>query len=335
MRREKLFLCGFLFLAAASELFADDGFPALQVVPWNGHKAAASLTFDDGDPSQLDVAVPELNQRKMHGTFFLAANKITRKDEWRKILADGHEIGNQTLDHEHASELTPADEESQVVGAQHVLQKEFGVPVLTFAYPFGDVTPGLRNQVEKSHWLARGSKRQGLIIPGADPDWMELPSYGTMAILSFSTYKEWADQDLGKEAWMVWTIHELGGTPCGYQSIPQEVFGRVLDYLKLKDFWVGTLSEIGGYLWAQKILEKGTSTVSGTSKKWTWTVPASFPANVVLKVRFISRIRMDHQMEVGTIGEVWQGRQKISPDERGFYPVNFHTGQLTLHLLPK
>src|SRR5205085_2701335 len=107
------------------------------------------------DPSHLDAALPELNQRKMRATFYLIANKIDRKDEWRKILAMGHEIGNHTLDHKHVNELTPRDEEAQVVGAQNVLQKEFGVPVLTFAYPFTEVSPGLRKWVEKTCLIAR------------------------------------------------------------------------------------------------------------------------------------------------------------------------------------
>src|SRR5258708_2053200 len=122
----------FLLLINLSMARADSAFPQLKVVPWNGREAAASLTFDDGDPSHLDLVVPELNKRKLHGTFFLIANQITRKDEWRKLLAQGHEIGNETLDHKHPVELTSKDAEAQVVGAQNVLRKEFGVAINTF-----------------------------------------------------------------------------------------------------------------------------------------------------------------------------------------------------------
>jgi len=114
----------------------------LKVAPWNGHKAAVSLTFDDGDDSHLDLAVPELNKRKMTGTFYLIVNKLPRKDEWRKILAKGHEIGNHSLDHLRAKDLSPSQEEAQVVGAKNVLQKTFGVPVDTFCYPYSDDSPG-------------------------------------------------------------------------------------------------------------------------------------------------------------------------------------------------
>jgi peptidoglycan/xylan/chitin deacetylase (PgdA/CDA1 family) len=328
MHRKGYLLRLLFFLSVAAFLRADDGFPSWKVVPWDGHKAACSLTFDDGDPAHLDVAIPELNERKMHGTFFLIANRIDRKDEWRRILEEGHEIGNHTLDHKHAGELTPADEESQVVGAQHVLQKEFGVQVLTFAYPYGEGTPGLRAQIQKGHLLARGVGRQDLILPQEEPDWWYLPSYSTMTATPYSTYQEWIDEDLEAGAWMIWTIHGLEGTPWGYQPIAKKTFERILDYLQAKDIWVGTLVEIGAYFRAQKILEKSPSSVSGTSKEWSWTVPDVFPRNVLVKVRLVP---------TGNDGgvEVWQGRQKISPDSRNCYPVKFNVGRLTLRLLPK
>ncbi|HET9869654.1 MAG TPA: polysaccharide deacetylase family protein, partial [bacterium] len=117
--------------------------PRPQVAPWNGHKAAVSLTFDDSDPSHLDVAIPELERRGLRGTFFLIANRTDRKAEWRKAYQAGQELGNHSLDHLHAAGLAPDEEKSQVVGAQTVLQNAFGVPFLTFAYPYTEITPGL------------------------------------------------------------------------------------------------------------------------------------------------------------------------------------------------
>lgn len=310
----------------AALLSADDGFPSLKVVPWDGHKAACSLTFDDGDPAHLDTAVPELDRRKMHGTFFLIANRLDRKDEWRKALQEGHEIGNHTLDHKHAGELTPADEEAQVVGAQHVLQKEFGVAVLTFAYPFGEASAGLRSQVQRGHLLARGVGRQDLILPQEEPDWWYLPSYSTMTLTALSTYQEWINEDVEAGAWMIFTIHGIEGTPWGYQPIAKKTFEQLLDHLGSKDIWVDTLLTIGAYFRAQKILEKSPSEVSGTSKEWSWTVPDVFPRNVIVKVRLAP---------TGNGVEVWQDRQKILPDTQGCYAVNFNVGRLTLRLLPK
>ncbi|MCX8092533.1 MAG: polysaccharide deacetylase family protein, partial [Candidatus Goldbacteria bacterium] len=60
-----------------------------KVLPWNGYKAAVSLTFDDGDPIHLDIVIPEMKKRNMRGTFFLMAGKLTRPDDWKKAAAEG------------------------------------------------------------------------------------------------------------------------------------------------------------------------------------------------------------------------------------------------------
>src|SRR5436190_8476885 len=108
-------VCGLFF----SHCFAQT--ETLQVLPWNGHSAAVSLTFDDARPVQLDVAVPELNKRHLRGTFFVIVSKLTRLDEWRQAQADGHEIGNHTVAHEHPAALTKEEEESQVEDAKNFL----------------------------------------------------------------------------------------------------------------------------------------------------------------------------------------------------------------------
>jgi len=309
-----------LVLLLAAELQAGEAFPALKVVPWNGHKAATSLTFDDGDPSHLDVAVPELNKRKMRATFFLIANKIDRKDEWRGILRTGHEIANHTLDHKHAGELTAKDANAQVVGARNVLQKEFGVGVSTFAYPFTEITPELRMGVTQTSLLARGGGDRLVPLSG-EIDWWNIPAYTTMTDLPFRTYKGWIDGDLKTRGWLVLIIHGLEGTSWGWQPISRKMFARILDYLQSKDIWVGTFLEVGSYLRAQEIFEKSLVRVSGREEILTWLVPDHFPSNIILKVRTLRKSRKV---------ELWQAKTRIEPDAQGNYAVSFKAGELTV-----
>lgn len=326
----RLFLIGGLLLGA-STLWAGEVFPDVKVLPWNGHKAATSLTFDDGDPSHLDVAVPELNQRNMHGTFFLIANQIVRKDDWRKILAAGHEIGNHTLDHKHAKDLTPNDEQSQVEGAQHVLQKEFGVTVYTFAYPFVEISPGLRKWVESTHLLARGGYSENYeLTPDQDPDWLNIPARGTLTDTPLSTYQKWVDADNKKGGWLVWVIHGLEGTKSGWEPISKKNFEGLLDYLQSKDIWVGTFLEVGCYFRAEKIFEKVAVHESGPEKNWTWKVPDHFPDPVLLKVRFNPSAATD-----SNVMKVLQGGRSLQPDKQGVYSINFSLGELSVRLSPK
>src|ERR1700693_192545 len=88
--------------------------PALRVLPWNGHAAAFSLTFDDARAVHLDVAIPELNKRHLNATFFVIVSKLTRLDDWRRAQAQGHEIGNHSVTHQPVAVLTRASEELEV-----------------------------------------------------------------------------------------------------------------------------------------------------------------------------------------------------------------------------
>src|SRR6202035_4168699 len=117
--------------------------PTLKVLPWNNHPAAVSLTFDDSRPVHLDVAIPELNRRHLHATFFLIVSKTTRLDEWRKAHSQGHEIGNHSVSHEHSANLSAETEELQVEDAKKFLDSNFKSDIITFAYPYTEVSPGL------------------------------------------------------------------------------------------------------------------------------------------------------------------------------------------------
>ncbi len=304
--------------------------PSIQVLPWNGHRAAISLTFDDGDPSHLDVALPELNSRGLKATFFIIGNKIDRKDDWRKILIAGHEIGNHSLDHLHTSDLkTPRDLEAQVVGSQNVLQKEFGVSLYTYAYPFTETTPELESLVGKTHLLARGGWGQGQsdLKPEAEPDWLNLPSRMTQTNLPWVTYQSWLDADLKDGAWMIFTIHGLEGTPWGWQPIRRAMLTQILDFLSKNDYWVDTLMRVGSYFRAQKIFEKASAEPMGNGVRYRWQVPGVFPPGVTL------RVRMAPSNPAGRSLAPSQDGKSLKEDGTGVYTVEFNRGELTF--LPK
>src|SRR6202044_1270920 len=135
--------------------------PTLRVLPWNDHPAAVSLTFDDARSVHLDVAVPELNKRHLNATFFVIVSKLTRLDEWRKVQAEGHEIGNHSVTHEHPAELNKASEELEVEDAKKFLDSNFRSDITIFAYPSAELSPGLLFWVKKYDFAARGWQGEG------------------------------------------------------------------------------------------------------------------------------------------------------------------------------
>ena len=76
---------------------------SFQSFSWpNGCQCAISLTFDDGMRSQLDVAVPRLEERGFCGTFYVNPRGdawLEALVPWQSVQAAGHEIGNHTMAH--------------------------------------------------------------------------------------------------------------------------------------------------------------------------------------------------------------------------------------------
>jgi peptidoglycan/xylan/chitin deacetylase (PgdA/CDA1 family) len=294
-------------------LFVSEG-ETLKIAPWNGYKGAVSFTFDDGDPSHLSVAIPELDKHKIHGTFFLIVKGIGGADPWKKAMATGHEIASHSQTHSNPAQFKPDQEEEEIVGAAKTLEQTFGHPIPSFAYPFSAITPALKAKIEKTHLLARGGAGP-LILPDADPDWLNLVSQVTLTETKVDVYKGWIDEAVSKGAWSIFMIHGLEGTTWGYSPIKKADFSAMLEHVKDKDLWVAPFGEVGAYFRAQKLLEK----TKGSAGKWEWKVPPLFPKGIVLKVK------IDPAKQ-----ELRQKDTPIKPDAKGLCAVKFDEGSLQL-----
>ncbi len=104
------------------------------------------LTFDDGHFSVYEHAFPIMNAFGFPGMFYIVANRIhdvkdfVNVEQIKTMLDAGWEIGSHGYSHlditqDHAS----ADYE--IAQSKADLQAALGVPVNTFAYPFGEIDP--------------------------------------------------------------------------------------------------------------------------------------------------------------------------------------------------
>jgi peptidoglycan/xylan/chitin deacetylase (PgdA/CDA1 family) len=291
---------------------------ALKVAPWNGYKGAVSFTFDDGDPSHLSVAIPELDKRKIHGTFFLIVKSMGGVGPWKAAAATGHELASHSATHTNPAQFKPDQEEAEIAGAAKTLEQTYGHPMTSFAYPFSAITPSLKAKVEKTHLLARGGAGP-LIPPDPEPDWMNLVSQVTLTETKVDVYKGWIDEALAKGAWSIFMIHGLEGTSWGYSPIKKVDFAATLDHVKDKDLWVAPFGEVGAYFRAQKVLEKVKGVADKGGTKWEWKVPPLFPKGVVLKVK------IDPAKQ-----ELRQKDAPIKPDAKGLCPIKFDEGSVVL-----
>ncbi|MGA8620616.1 MAG: polysaccharide deacetylase family protein [Candidatus Sulfotelmatobacter sp.] len=298
--------------------------PTLRVLPWNDHPAALSLTFDDAKPVHLDVVVPELNKRHLHATFFVIVSKLTRLDDWRRVQAQGHEIGNHSVTHEHPAALTRASEELEVEDAKRFLDSNFKSNVAIFAYPYAELSPGLVFWVKRYDFAARSWGRDSdspYITSDSEPDWFNLPSQPAYTQYSAAVYTSWIDKAFAMHAWTTLQIHGVGEPTTGFEPIPTDTFLSLLDYLKAQEsrgLWVAPFGTVAAYMRAQTILRAAKPQILNGEERFVWKVPDPFPSGVVLKTA----------IEGGTRLHVFQGKHELHPGKGGVYSVSFDSAEL-------
>jgi peptidoglycan-N-acetylglucosamine deacetylase len=140
-----------------------------------------AMTFDDGPsaantPRLLDM----LKQRNIKATFFLIGqNAAANPNIVRRILAEGHEIGNHTWTHPQLSKLTDDRVTAEITKTQDAIKQASGFTPTILRPPYGAITPRQREWIEKQFGLS-------IILWSVDPlDWKRPgPSVVTQRILS-------------------------------------------------------------------------------------------------------------------------------------------------------
>ena len=91
-----------IFIVLLPALIVTGSAPAQLNAVWQGKKCAVVLTYDDAINQHLDNAIPVLDSLGLKATFYITAfstSMQTRMNDWRKLAANGHELGNHTLYH--------------------------------------------------------------------------------------------------------------------------------------------------------------------------------------------------------------------------------------------
>ncbi len=98
-----------------------------------------ALTFDDG-PTRIhtDEILKILRDENVKATFYLMGSSIAENPgEAEKLIADGHEIGNHTFNHERMILVTPSFVKSEIERTDELIRKSGYQKDLTFRPPFG------------------------------------------------------------------------------------------------------------------------------------------------------------------------------------------------------
>jgi peptidoglycan/xylan/chitin deacetylase (PgdA/CDA1 family) len=100
------------------------------------------ITFDDGNRSDCEIAMPALLERGMRGIFFLTAGHLDepgylRTQDVHTLAQSGMVIGNHGMHHRSWRGMTDDDAREELVAARSQLESAAGQTIAVAACPFG------------------------------------------------------------------------------------------------------------------------------------------------------------------------------------------------------
>jgi peptidoglycan/xylan/chitin deacetylase (PgdA/CDA1 family) len=105
-------------------------------------RSDVQLTFDDGNASDLDIALSRLVERGLTASFFVCAGLFGHpgrvdKVGVRTLLDNGMSVGSHGWSHRDWRRVTESEAEQEFSDASRVLTALVGEPVSTVAIPYG------------------------------------------------------------------------------------------------------------------------------------------------------------------------------------------------------
>lgn len=96
-----------------------------------------AITFDDGPTAFTARLLDSLREEGIHATFFLLGQRIKqRPDLVRRMMEEGHEVGNHSYSHPNMHKLSPAARHYEMEQT-NVLLRELGAAPRYFRPPYG------------------------------------------------------------------------------------------------------------------------------------------------------------------------------------------------------
>lgn len=132
-------------------------------------KREIALTFDDAPDAHFTPKILDaLKKENVKATFFVVGNRVEKHpDIMRRILREGHAVGNHSYNHANFNHLSDDQFRDQIIRTDQILEKFMGYRPNIVRPPYGNVT---ENQIQ---WLI--SQRKKIINWNVDSlDWKGL-----------------------------------------------------------------------------------------------------------------------------------------------------------------
>lgn len=174
------------------------------------------LTFDQGYENGYTAKILDtLKEKGVSAIFFLTGDYAKREPELvRRMLAEGHTLGNHGMRHAALPSLNEAETEDEIMSLHRLVQNDYGCEMQYFRPPCGEYTP---EALAKIH------------------------SLGYKTVFWSAAYVDWKtdDQPAPAEALSLLTDAAHGGAVYLLHSVSAtnaEILGDLIDALRAKGF---------------------------------------------------------------------------------------------------
>jgi peptidoglycan/xylan/chitin deacetylase (PgdA/CDA1 family) len=135
---------------------------------------AVDISFDDGNVSDVEVALPALEERRLFATFYALAGRLDQpgslsSDDLRALRQAGMEVGTHGWHHVPWTGLDPSSLRRELSQARSCLADAIHAPVTKAALPFGRYDRRVLRQLRKEAYERVSTSDRAL--PRAD-DWL-------------------------------------------------------------------------------------------------------------------------------------------------------------------
>jgi len=139
------------------------------------HLPQVHLTFDDGNESDFEVALPELTKRGVRAQFFLLAGRIGQPGyldaaQIREMISAGMGIGLHGMNHRSWAHCDSKELEVEIDEARRQIESIVGRPVIRAACPFGAYNAPCLRKLRKSGFERVYTSDGGVTRPR---DWLQ------------------------------------------------------------------------------------------------------------------------------------------------------------------
>jgi peptidoglycan/xylan/chitin deacetylase (PgdA/CDA1 family) len=147
---------------------------AIRNQPDGWPRRAVAITIDDAWMDVHTNGLPVLVDAKIPVTIYVPSGLLGARDhmtstqvcEW---IDAGMTVGGHSRSHADLRSCNDAELEREIRGCREDLEDLLGVPVTSFAYPFGHLDRRVRDAVAAAGFTSAVSTRRGWTRPGADP----------------------------------------------------------------------------------------------------------------------------------------------------------------------